>query len=102
MECQILQDDLNSLVQREADWQMKFNVAKCHSMRLTRHPPDKHIHVDYTLHQLRLGQLQSAKYLGLTITDDLDWGQHISEISAKATKTLGFLWCSFDFAPRHT
>ena len=36
-------------------------------------------------------QVQSAKYLGLTITDDLDWGQHISEITCKATKTLGFL-----------
>ena len=22
---------------------MKFNVAKCHSMRVTRHPPEKHI-----------------------------------------------------------
>ena len=30
--CQILQEDLNSLAQRETDWQMKFNVAKCHSM----------------------------------------------------------------------
>ena len=42
-DCQILQDDLNSLAQWEADWQMTFNVAKCHSMRVTRHPPDKHI-----------------------------------------------------------
>ena len=40
MDCQILQDDLNSLAQWEADWQMKCNVAKCHSMRVTRnHPP---------------------------------------------------------------
>ena len=30
MDCQILQDDLNSLAQWETDWQMKFNVAKCH------------------------------------------------------------------------
>ena len=63
-DCQILQDDLNSLAQWEADWQMKFNVAKCHSMRVTRHPPDKHIQFDYTLHQQRLEQVQYAKYLG--------------------------------------
>ena len=44
----------------------------------------------------------SAKYLGLTIKDDLDWGQHVSEISAKATKTFGFLRRNFAFAPRHT
>ena len=98
-DCQILQDDLNSLAQWEADWQMKFNVAKCHSMRVTRHPPDKHIQFEYTLHQQRLEPVQSAKYLGITISDDLDWGQHISEITSKATKTLGFLRRNLAFAP---
>ena len=78
LDCQILQDVLNILAQWEAAWQMKFNVAKCHSMRVTRHTPDKHIQFDYTLHQQRLEQVQSATYLGSTITDDLDWGQHIS------------------------
>ena len=71
-------------------------------MRLTRHPPDKHIQFGYTLHQQRLEQVQSAKYLGITISNDLDWGQHISEISSKATKTLGFLLRNLAFAPRHT
>ena len=102
MDCQILQDDLNSLAQWETDWKMKFNVAKCHSMRVTRHPTDKHIQFDYTLHQQRLEQIQSAKYLGITISDDLDWGQHISEISSKATKTLGFLRRNLAFELRHT
>ena len=60
IDCQILQDDLNSLSQWETDWQMKFNVAKCHSMRVTRHLPDKHILFDYTLHQQKLEQVQSA------------------------------------------
>ena len=81
---------------------MKFNFAKCHSMRVTRHPPYKHIQFDYTLHQQRLEQVQSVKYLGVTISDDLDWGQHISDISSKATKTLGFLRRNLAFAPRHT
>ena len=99
MDCQILEDDLNSLIQWETDWQMKFNVAKCHSMRVTRHPPDKHIQFDYTLHQQRLEQVRSAKYLGLTITDDLDWSQNISEIYSKVTKTLYFLQRNLAFAP---
>ena len=102
IDCQILQDDLNSLSQWEIDWQMKFNVAKCHSMRVTRHLPDKQILIDYTLHQQKLEQVQSAKYLGLTITDNLDWGQHVSEISCKATKTMGFLRRNLALAPRHT
>ena len=34
-DCLTLQEDLTSLGQWEADWQMKFKVAKCHSMRVT-------------------------------------------------------------------
>ena len=102
IDCQILQDDLNSLSQWDPDCQMKFNVAKCHSMRVTRHLPDKQILFDYTLQQQKLEQVQSAKYLGLTITDNLDWGEHVSEISCKATKTMGFLRRNLSLAPRHT
>ena len=86
----------------EADWQMKFNVAKCHSMRVTRHQHHKQILFDYSLHNLTLENVQSAKYLGITITDNMDWGQHVSEISSKATKTLGFLRRNLAFAPRST
>ena len=32
----------------------------------------------------------------------MDWGQHVSEISSKATKTLGFLRRNLAFAPRST
>ena len=84
-------EGLSSLAQWETDWQMKFNVAKCHSMRVTRHLPSNQIHFNYSLHQQTLEQVRSAKYLGLTISDDLEWDQHISEISCKATKALGFL-----------
>ena len=49
-----------------------------------------------------LENVQSAKYLGITITDNMDWGQHVSEISSKATKALGFLRKNLAFAPRST
>ena len=32
----------------------------------------------------------------------MDWGQHVSEISSKAIKTLGFLRRNLAFAPRST
>ena len=44
----ILLEDLDSLGLWDADWQMKFNVAKCHSMRVTRHYSHKQIIHDYT------------------------------------------------------
>ena len=71
-------------------------------MRVTRLHPSNHIQFRYTLHQQTLEQVQSAKNLGLTITDNLDRGQHISEITCKATKTLGFLRRSLALTPRHT
>ena len=87
----LIMADLTSLGQWEADWQMKFNVAKCHSMRVTGHQHHKQIFFDYSLHNQTLEYVQSAKYPGTTITDNMDWGQHVSEISSKATKTLGSL-----------
>ena len=86
-------EDFDSLRLWEADWQMKFNfnVAKYHSMRVTWHYSHKQIIHDYTLHQQTLENVQSSKYLGITITENMDWGQHISDISSKATKSLAFL-----------
>ena len=73
-------------------------------MRVTRyqHQHHKHILFDYSLHNQTLENVQSAKYLGITISDNMDWGQHISEISSKETKTLGFLRRNLAFAPKST
>ena len=98
----ILQEDLTSLGQWEADWQMKFTVVKCHSMRVTWHLHHKQIFFDYSLHNQILENVQSVKYVGITISDNMDYGQHISEISSKATKTLGFLRRNLAFVPRST
>ena len=97
-DCLILQED----ALWESDWQMKFNVARCHSMRVTRNYSHKQILRDYTLHQQALGNVQSEKYLGITITEKMDWDQHISESSSKATKTLGFLRVNLAVAPKST
>ena len=81
---------------------MKFNVAKCHSVRVKRHSPLKQIKYSYILLNQTLEQVTSAKYLGITITDKLDWGQHVSEVSTKATQTLSFLCQNLALAPRET
>ena len=51
LDCQILQDDLNCLAKWEMDWQMKFIVIKCHSMRVTRLHSSRYIQFNYTLHE---------------------------------------------------
>ena len=81
---------------------MKFNVAKCYSMRVTKHALLKQIIHDYSLHIQVLENVSSAKYLGITVTDDLDWGQHINNVTSKAIRTLGFLRRNLTLAPKET
>ena len=71
-------------------------------MRVTRHQHHKKNIFDYSLHNQILENVQLAKYLGITISDNMDWDQHISEISSKVTKTLSFLRRNLTFAPRST
>ena len=46
---------------------------------------------DYLLHSHILQPVDNSKYLDVTISNDLDWGPHINDITTKANKTLGFL-----------
>ena len=71
-----------------------LNVAKCHSMRVSQHYSHKQIVLDYTLHQPTLENVQSTKYLGITITENMDWGQqtgvcstYLERLSMKAMTT---------------
>ena len=49
------------------------------------------IQASYTLEGAVLENVDSIKYLGVTITNDLRWNTHISNICTKANRTLGFL-----------
>ena len=59
-------------------------------MQLTRKHLDK-IQTSYTLEVTVLKNVDNIKYLGVTITNDLKWNTHISNICTKANRTLGFL-----------
>ena len=97
--CRVLQDDLSGLAKWEMDWQMKFNVSKCHSVGVTRLRTGGHVGFSCTLRRQALGQVRSARCLGLAVADDLGWGQRISGVTCKATGTLGFLRRGLALAP---
>ena len=69
---------------------MRFEPVKCNMMQLTRKRIKK-IHASYTLEGTDLGNVESIKYLGVTITSDLRWNTHVSNVCTKANRTLGFL-----------
>ena len=59
-------------------------------MRITRKRIKK-INASYSLEGTVLDNVEKIKYLGVTITNDLKWNTHVSNICTKANRTLGFL-----------
>ena len=84
-----LQQDLTALEAWEQIWQMSFHPEKCTVIRVTnkRQPME----TKYMLHGHQLEVIDSGKYLGITISQDLQWTKHISTTIGKSQRTLGFL-----------
>ena len=68
---------------------MQFHPQKCEVISITR--ARKTHHHDYHLLGVKLKHVNSAKYLGVTITSDMCWNDHINNITNKANRSLGFL-----------
>jgi hypothetical protein len=88
-DAETLQSDLQKLGEWERKWQMEFHPGKCQVLSITRNR--QVIKYDYTLHGKKLEHVSTAKYLGVTLSHDLRWNQHITNITNKANRTLGFL-----------
>ena len=88
-EGQVLQTDLACLVQWEKMWDMQFNPSKCQVLHITKKV--KPLNTKYILHNVELESASAAKYLGVTIADDLSLSPHIDNTTKKANQTLGFL-----------
>ena len=85
----ILQEDLNSLSQWAHKWQMIFNVSKCVHLTITRKLSP--FPSTYSICNHTIQQVASAKYLGITLTNNLSWSEHITKITNKANSTRAFL-----------
>ena len=84
-----LQNDLNTLEIWEKKWDMEFNPSKCQVIHVTK--KKETIPTKYYLHGTLLESENSAKYLGVDISNNLSWEDHINRITKKANQTLGFL-----------
>ena len=93
---QILQNDLKELEKWAAKLGMRFNAKKCYILSIRQ----KSSHF-YQIDGEILQQVDSNPYLGLTISEDLQWKTHITNMTKKANSSLGFLrrnlkYCSED------
>ena len=85
-----LQKDIDQLGCWARKWGMRVQPVKCNMMQITRKRIKK-IHASYTLEGMVLENVENIKYLGVTITNDLRWNTHVSNVCTKANRTLGFL-----------
>ena len=88
-DCLNLQDDINQLLSWASVWQMQFNSKKCHILSITRQRSRPT--TTYTLGAEILFRVDTYPYLGVTVSSDLRWHNHISDISTKATRILNFV-----------
>jgi outer membrane lipopolysaccharide assembly protein LptE/RlpB len=84
-----LQRDLVLLENWEEKWDMVFHPDKCALLPVTRKTSP--IPTSYQLHGHTLATVQSAKYLGVTIQANMEWEEHVNNITQKAGQALGFL-----------
>jgi len=80
-------EDTTSLQERH--WQMHINPDKCEVMRITT--KRKIILSSYFIHGKELNITSKGKYLGITISQNLPWSNHIDNVCRKANNTTAFL-----------
>lgn len=93
----ILQNDLRELETWAKTWGMRFNAKKCYIMSIRQRSSRF-----YTLSGHILQQVQQNPYLGVILSDDLKWEQHINKITGKASSTLGFLRRNLKMCPANS
>ena len=84
-----LQQDLTALKDWAHTWGMKFNATKCYLMSITTYTTP--LHYRYTLDNHILKQVTKNPYLGVLISDNGKWNNHIDKTTKRALCTLGFL-----------
>lgn len=79
---------------------MSFNPSKCNIIHMNR--KKKPILNNYYLKGERLEPVEHAKYLGITISNNLSWSKHIGIQATKANQSLGFIKRTIPIsAPQH-
>ena len=94
-----LQENIDRLGCLARSLGMRFQPVKCNIMHITRKRIKK-INSSYSLEGTVLDNFEKIKYLCVTITNDLKWNTHVSNICTKADRTLGFLRRNLAAIPR--
>ena len=87
-----LQADINALSNWATQNAMTFNTDKCKCMKVSRKRTCAIPAPPLTLNGCILDEVPTFKYLGILISSDLSWSQHIQDVCSKARKITGLIY----------
>ena len=90
---QALQDDLRSLENWSRKWLLKFNENKCKVIHFGHNNPE----TDYNLNGKPLEKSDEEKDLGIQVSKNFKFSNHVSKIAAKANSVLGRIRRTFTY-----
>ena len=94
----LLQNDLLKLEEWQNTWLMKFNPVKCFTMTLASQKPTPN---HYTFCGQQIQSVQSHCYLGVQISNTLNWTTQCNSVAKKAQQTLGVIRRNLNKCPTH-
>ena len=92
-----LQEDLNKLVHWSNIWQMDFNVKKCATMHFSSSNWKQKY--EYKMKGEIPETVSQHPYLGVELSDNLKFNDHIDNITKKSSSTLGYLKRNLKYCP---
>lgn len=87
-----LQEDLETIKLWTQKWKMPINESKCTVLHIGRNNPNFNY---YFSQQIKITSVTSQRDLGILITSDLKWEQHIIQITKKANTMIYLIQKSF-------
>ena len=87
---EVLNNDLEQIHEWSKMWLVKFNAAKTESMILSR-KINKPIHPTLNMGGAQVQEVEMHKHLGVTLSKNCLWHDHISSITQKAWKRIDTL-----------
>ena len=94
----IFQRDLSALDAWAKRWGVRFKPSKCNIVRI--HRSHSLFSKSYEISGVTLEEVEHAKYLGITLSNKLEWGQHVDNITKKASNTLNFVRRNLKYCPK--
>ena len=98
-------DECNSELSNLSEWckanKLTINLNKSYFMLISNKPPPS-ITIQLKIDNAIIHRVETHKFLGVTIDSKLKFGDHISEISKKISKSIGIIYKLSVFLPTST